>query len=203
MKYGPHSAALGNWHFISVSLLAKQDKSETFCPFFGVPVGPERQIRTPKFHDECPDDVAVWATLWGDMVAGTTRCVPSTCPCTSLAEEGQPLVTLCQCSGRCQCVRKAPKCEWKQQSEIAECWKRMVPKLVGAGVRSLSDTLSHEQWWQPCLVCDKQVLQAGGQLAMAAQVLHVTNQGQSVRIRIREGMRGRSLRRPSSAPPCG
>ena len=32
---------------------------------------------------------------------------------------------------------------------------------------------------------------------MAAQVLHVTNQGQSVRMRIRQGMRGRSLGRPS------
>ena len=43
-------------------------------------------------------------------------------------------------------------------------------------------------------------------MAMAVQVLHVTNQGQSVRIRIREGMRGRSLGRPSNAPPpcvCG
>ena len=38
---------------------------------------------------------------------------------------------------------------------------------------------------------------------MAAQVLHVTNQGQSVRMRIREGMRGRSLGRPSNALPCG
>ena len=38
---------------------------------------------------------------------------------------------------------------------------------------------------------------------MAAQVLHVTNQGQSVRVRMWEGMRGRSLGRPSSAPPCG
>ena len=38
---------------------------------------------------------------------------------------------------------------------------------------------------------------------MAAQVLHVTNQGQSVRVRMREGMRGRSLGRPSNAPPCG
>ena len=36
---------------------------------------------------------------------------------------------------------------------------------------------------------------------MAAQVLHVTNQGQSVRVRMREGMRGRSLGRPSNAPP--
>ena len=38
---------------------------------------------------------------------------------------------------------------------------------------------------------------------MPAQVLHVTNQGQSVRVRMREGMRGRSLGRPSNAPPCG
>ena len=38
---------------------------------------------------------------------------------------------------------------------------------------------------------------------MSAEVLHVTNQGQSVRVRMREGMRGRSLGRPSNAPPCG
>ena len=38
---------------------------------------------------------------------------------------------------------------------------------------------------------------------MAAQVLHLTNQGQSVRVRMREGMRGRSLGRPSNATPCG
>ena len=60
-----------------------------------------------------------------------------------------------------------------------------------------------EQWWQRCPVCDNKVLQAGGEMAMAGQVLHVTNQGQSVRMRIREGMRGRSLGRPSNAPPCG
>ena len=40
-------------------------------------------------------------------------------------------------------------------------------------------------------------------MAMDAQVLHVTKQGQSVRMRIREGRRGRSLGRPSNAPPCG
>ena len=38
---------------------------------------------------------------------------------------------------------------------------------------------------------------------MAAQVLHVTRQEQSVRMRIREQMRGRSLGRPSNAPTCG
>ena len=86
---------------------------------------------------------------------------------------------------------------------MAECWKHMVPKLVCAGVRSVSDCLCHEQWWQHCLVCDKKVFQAGGELAMAAQVLHGSNQGQSVRMRLREGMRGRSLGRPSNAPPCG
>ena len=36
---------------------------------------------------------------------------------------------------------------------------------------------------------------------MAAQVLHVTNQGQTVQRRIKEGMKGRSLGRPSNAPP--
>ena len=156
------------------------------------------------FHDECPDDVAVWATRWGDIVAGMTGVVYRPhAVARLLADEGQPTVTVCQCSGRCQCVRRAPKFEWMQQSQMAECWKHMVPKLVRAGVRSLSDCLSHEQWWQRCPVCDVKVHQAGGELGMPAQVLHVTNQGQSVRVRMREGMRGRSLGRPSNAPPCG
>ena len=153
-------------------------------------------------HDECPDDVAVWATLLGDIVASMTGAVyRPNAVARLLADEGQPNVTVCQCSGWCQCVRRAPKFEWMQQSEMAECWKHMVPKLVRAGVRSLSDYLSHEQWWQRCLACDKKIHQAGGELGMAAQVLHVTNEGQSVRVRIREGMRGRSLGRPSNAPP--
>ena len=72
------------------------------------------------FHDECPDEVAVWATLWGDMVAGATGAVYNPhVIARHLAEEGQPTVTLCQCSGRCQCVRKAPKFQWKLQSEMA------------------------------------------------------------------------------------
>ena len=154
------------------------------------------------FHDECPDDVAVWATLWVDMLAGTTGAVYHPHAIARLfAEEGQPTVTPCHCSGRCQCVRKAPNFEWMQQSEMAQCWKHMVPKLVGAGVCSLSNCLSHEQWWQRCPVCDKKVLQAGREMAMAAQVLRVTNQGQRLRMRIREGMRGRLLDRPTNAPP--
>ena len=68
---------------------------------------------------------------------------------------------------------------------------------------SLSDCLCHEQCWQWCPVCDRKVLQDGGDLAMGAQVLHVFSQGQSVRVRTREGMRGRSLGRPSNTPPCG
>ena len=43
----------------------------------------------------------------------------------------------------------------------------------------------------------------GGELGMAAQVLHVTDQGQSVRVRMREGMRSRSLGRPSNGCGCG
>ena len=156
------------------------------------------------FHDECPDDAAVWATSWADIVAGMTGAVYRPHAVTRLlADEGQQTVTVCQCSGRCQCVRRAPKFEWMQKSEMAESWKHMVPKLVRAGVRSLSDCLSHEQWWQRCPVCDVKVHQAGGELGMPAQVLHVTNQGQSVRVRMREGMRGRSLGCPSNAPPCG
>ena len=96
--------------------------------------------RHGAFHDECPGDVGVWATLSGDMVAGTTGAVYNPhAIARHLAMEGQPTVTLCQCSGRCQCAKKAPKFQWKQQSEMGECWKHMVPKLVGAGVRSLSD----------------------------------------------------------------
>ena len=74
-------------------------------------------------------------TCWGDVVAGMTGAVyrPHAVACL-LADEGQPTVTLCQCSGRCQCVRTPPNFERMQQSEMAECWKHMVPKLVRAGV---------------------------------------------------------------------
>ena len=120
--------------------------------------------------------MAVWATLWGDMVAGTSGAVYNPhAIARHLAEEGQLAVAVCQCSGRCQCAKKLPKFHWKQQSEMAKCWKHMVSKLVGAGVRSLSDRLSHEQWWRRCLVCDKKVLHGVGEMAMAAYVLHVTN----------------------------
>ena len=36
-----------------------------------------------------------------------------------LAEVGQLSVAVCQCSGRCQCAKKAPKFQWKQPSEMA------------------------------------------------------------------------------------
>ena len=156
------------------------------------------------FHNECPDDVAVWATLWGDMGAGTSGALYNPhAIARHLAEEGKLTDAVSWCSGRCQCVMKAPKFQCKQQSELVECWKHLVPKLVGAGIRSLSDCLSHWQWWQRCPVCDKKVLHGRGQMAMAAQVLHVTNQGQSVHKRIRDGIKGHSLGRPSNAPPCG
>ena len=88
------------------------------------------------FHDECPYDVAVWATLWGDIVASMTGAVyPPNAVARLLADEGQPTATVCQCSGWCPFVRRAPKFEWMQQSKMAECWKHMVPKLVRASVR--------------------------------------------------------------------
>ena len=128
------------------------------------------------FHDECPDDLAVWATLWGDMVVGTSGVVYNPhAVARHLAGEGKLTVTVCHCSGWCQCAQKVPKLQWKQQSEMAQCWKHMVPKLIGASVRYLSDCLCHEQWWQRCPVCDKKILHGGGEMAMATQVLHGTN----------------------------
>ena len=41
----------------------------------------------------------------------------------------------------------------------------------------------------------------GGGTGMPAQVLHVTNQGQSVRQRVKEGMKGRLVGLPDNPPP--
>ena len=41
----------------------------------------------------------------------------------------------------------------------------------------------------------------GGGTAMPAQMLHVTNQGQSVRQRVKEGMKGRPVGLPDNPPP--
>ena len=62
----------------------------------------------------------------------------------------------------------------------AECWKHMVRKLTAAGVVALSCCLSYEQFWQYCGACGVKVVWEGGETAMPAQILHVTNQGQSV-----------------------
>ena len=44
-------------------------------------------------------------------------------------------------------------------------------------------------------------LREGGEIAMPAQILHVTNQGQSVRQRVKEGMKGRPVGLPDNPPP--
>ena len=56
----------------------------------------------------------MWATLWGEMVAGTTGTVYNRhAIARHVADEGQPTVTPCQWSGPCQCAKKAPKFQWK------------------------------------------------------------------------------------------
>ena len=45
------------------------------------------------------------------------------------------------------------------------------------------------------------VLREGGETAMPAQILHVTNQGQSVRQRVKEGMKGRRVGLPANPLP--
>ena len=47
------------------------------------------------------------------------------------------------------------------------------------------------------------VLREGGVPGMTAQVLHVTNQGQTVRQCLKEGMKGRPLGLPDTPPPWG
>ena len=66
-------------------------------------------------------------------------------------------------------------------------------KATGAGVVDLSCCLSYEQLWQRCGKSDVKVLLDWGKTGMAARVVHVTNQGQSVQKRVKEGMKGRSL----------
>ena len=120
-------------------------------------------------HDQCPDDLAEWASLWEEVVAGTSNAAvyhPGAIA-RRLEEEGRVPVTVCQCAnGRCRC--KKPMFQWKQQSEMTTCWKHMVPKLAGAGVHRLFECMSDEQWWQRCPSCDKKVLRNGGEMAMPA-----------------------------------
>ena len=86
-------------------------------------------------------------------------------------------------------------------AEMPECWKYMVPKLTAAGVVAVSCCLSYEQFWQYCGPCGVKVLREGGETAMPAQILHVTNQGQSVRQRVKEEMKGRPVGLPDNPPP--
>ena len=84
---------------------------------------------------------------------------------------------------------------------MAECWKYMVPKLTAVGVVDLSCCLSYEHFWQRCGECRVKVLrEGGGGAGMLAQVLHVTNQGQSVRQRVKVGMKGRPVGVPDTTP---
>ena len=85
---------------------------------------------------------------------------------------------------------------------MAECWKYMVPKLTAAGVVALSSCLSYEEFWQSCGACGVKVLVGGGGgTGMPAQVLHVTNEGQSLRQRVKEGMKRRPVGFPDNLPP--
>ena len=84
---------------------------------------------------------------------------------------------------------------------MAECWKYMVPKLTAARVVDLSCCLSNEQFWQRCGECRVKVPREWGETRMPAQVLQVTNQGQSVRQRVKEGMKGRPVGVPDTPPP--
>ena len=85
---------------------------------------------------------------------------------------------------------------------MPECWKYMVPKLTAAGVVDLSCCPSYKQFWQRCGECEVKVLREVGETGMKAQVLHVTNQGQSVRQRVKEEMKGRPVGLPDTPPPC-
>ena len=75
----------------------------------------------------------------------------------------------------------------------------MVAKLTVRGVVDLTCCLSYEQ---PCGKCNVKVLrEGGGGACMTAQGLHVTNQGQSVQKRVKEGMRGRTIGLANRPPP--
>ena len=109
--------------------------------------------------------------------------------------------TVCRCSRRCKCKAPAPKFQLMRQVEMAKCWKYMVPKLTATGVVDLSCCLSYEQPWQQCGECRVKVLREGGGTGMPAQVLHGTNRGQSLRRRMKKGMKGRPVGVPDTPPP--
>ena len=159
-------------------------------------------------HAGCLDEVGVWGPLWQGVVAhGGGGAYNPQDIAERLAMEDAMCETVCRCSGRCKCKAPAPKFQWMRQAEMPECWKYMVPKLTAAGVVALSCCLSYEQFWQYCGACGVKVLREGGETSMPAQILHVTNQGQSVRQRVKEGMKGRPVGLPDNPPPppcpCG
>ena len=153
-------------------------------------------------HAGCLDEEGVWEPLWQDVVAhGGEGAYNPQDNAERLALEGAMCETVCPCSGRCKCKAPSPKFQWTRQAKMAECWKYMVPKLTAAGVVDLSCCLSYEHVWQHCGDCRVKVLREGGETGMPAQVLHVTNQGQSVRQRMKEGMKERPVGVPHTPPP--
>ena len=154
-------------------------------------------------HAGCLDEEGVWGPLWQGVVAhGGGGAYNPQDIAERLAMEDAMRETVCRCSGRCKCKAPAPKFQWMRQAEMPECWKYMVPKLTAAGVVALSCFLSYEQFWQYCGACGVKFLREGGETAMPAQILHVTNQGHSVRQRVKEGMKGRPVGLPDNPPPC-
>ena len=110
-------------------------------------------------------------------------------------------VIVCECSGHCKCKVPTPEFQWMQQAEMPECLKYMVAKLTAAGFVDLSCCLFYEHLRQRCGECEVKVLREGGGTGMTTQILHVTNQGQSVRQRVKEGMEGRLVGLPDTPPP--
>ena len=153
-------------------------------------------------HAGCLDEEGVWGPLWQGVVAhgGGGASNPQDIA-ERLAMEDAMCETVCRCNGRCKCKALAPKFQWMRQAEMPECGKYTVPNLTAAGVVALSCCLSYEQFWQYCGACGVKVLREGGETAMSAQILHVTNQGQSVRQRVKEGMKGRPVGLPDNPPP--
>ena len=153
-------------------------------------------------HAGCLDEEGVWGPSWQDVVAhgGDSAYNPQDIA-ERLALEGAMCEPVCRCSGRCNRKAPAPKLQWMRQAELAECWKYMVSKLTAAGVVYLSCCLSYEQFWRRCGDRRVKVLREGRDTGMRAQVLHVTNQGQSVGQHVKEGVKGRKGGVPHTPHP--
>ena len=152
-------------------------------------------------HARCLDEEGVWGPLWQGVVADAGDGAYNPQNITErLALEDAMCETVWR-GGGCKCKAPTPKFQWMRQAEIADCWKYMAPKLTAAGVVALSCCLSYEEFWQQCGDCGVNVLREGGETGTPAQVLHVTNQGQSVRQRVKEGMKGRPVGLPDTPPP--